>query len=421
MTKVAEWHMDDPGTMFDSVGSNNGTLFGVSVIPDGYAGSGFHFSGDLTSHVEVPDTNGTLNPGAADFEVTVHARFSDTPNSTVGDYDLIRKGLKTTSGGDWKIEILPTSTGAANPRCWFSDGTNAHSVRGNQDLADGQWHTITCVKTSSVDQLIVDGVTTSSTPKTPVGSIANTAPVVIGQKWGGGDQYTGDLDEITIETGSAGVTGGDTTPPKFTLGTPPSGANSVGTATNVTATFGEKVQGVGASSFTLAPSAGGAAVSAAYTSNTAGTKWTLNPDVNLAKDTVYTVTLNSGITDAAGNPLSGSPVTWQFLTGPAPAVKATGTSPAPGAVGVAVSTTVKATFTEPVQNVTPSTFTLTGPSGGVPAAVTRSGTTNTWLLVPNSALAAGTTYTATLVGGTSGITDLAGNPLKTVTWSFTTA
>jgi hypothetical protein len=35
-------------------------------------------------------------------------------------------------------------------------------------------------------------------------------------------------------------------------------------------------------------------------------------------------------------------------------------------------------------------------------------------------LASKTRYTVTLVGGSSGITDLYGNPLKTTTWSFTT-
>lgn len=419
LTTVADWQMESTQTMVDgSSGGNNGTPFGISAT-DGSTGSGYHFEGSLNSHVEVPD-NGTLNPDLADYRVSLHVRFTAAPSAAVGDYDLIRKGLKTTSGGDWKIEILTSSTGAANPRCWWSDGTNAQSIRGNQDLADGAWHTITCVKTSSANSLIVDGATISATPKVPIGAITNTAPVVVGQKWGGGDQYTGDMDDITIQKGPAG-TPTPNTPPSFTAGTPANNANSVALATNVTATFSEKVQGVGAGDFTVAPTAGGAAVAAAYTSNSAGTKWTLNPAVNLIKDTWYTVTLTGAITDVQGAPLNNSPVTWQFLTGPAPTVKSTGMSPLPGATGVPVTSPVSATFSERVQNVTTSTFTLTSAAGTVSATVNRSGTTNTWILKPDAPLAGGTAYTVTLVGGTSGITDMVGNPLKTVTWAFTTA
>ncbi|MFD2093539.1 Ig-like domain-containing protein [Blastococcus deserti] len=49
--------------------------------------------------------------------------------------------------------------------------------------------------------------------------------------------------------------------------------------------------------------------------------------------------------------------------------------------------------------------------------MTRSGTTNTWILNPDESLAGNTKYTATLA---SGITDAAGNPLAPVSWSFTT-
>ena len=42
-------------------------------------------------------------------------------------------------------------------------------------------------------------------------------------------------------------------------------------------------------------------------------------------------------------------------------------------------------------------------------------------LTPSSALASSTTYTATVVGGASGVKDAAGNALATnFTWSFTT-
>ena len=99
----------------------------------------------------------------------------------------------------------------------------------------------------------------------------------------------------------------------------------------------------------------------------------------------------------------------------------TSLSPASGATGIAVGALTTATFSEPVQGVDTSSFTLTGPDGSpVTATVAQSGTTNKWILDPVAKLAAGTTYTATLTGGPTAIRDLAGNPLAGTTWSFTT-
>jgi hypothetical protein len=209
---------------------------------------------------------------------------------------------------------------------------------------------------------------------------------------------------------------GTGTGPTFKSGTPAANANSVGLAANVTATFNQQVQNVDSSTFALTPD-GGTPVSAAYAANSTGTKWTPNPDVNLLKDHWYTVGLTTGITNTSGAPLA-APVSWRFLTGPAPTVSSK--TPAKGAIGVSTTTTVTATFSEPVLDVTRTTFTLTSAAGTVTATVARSGTSNKWILTPSAPLQSATLYTATLLGGSSGITDLVGNPLKTTTWSFTT-
>ncbi|WP_246199656.1 DUF7594 domain-containing protein [Arthrobacter zhaoguopingii] len=102
----------------------------------------------------------------------------------------------------------------------------------------------------------------------------------------------------------------------------------------------------------------------------------------------------------------------------------TGTSPTAGATGVAVTANASGTFSEAMtaSTITSSTFTLTaqGSTTPVPAAVTYSG--NVATLNPGSDLAAGTTYTATIKGGSAGVKDAAGNPLSSdKTWTFTTA
>jgi Domain of unknown function (DUF4082)/Bacterial Ig-like domain/Bacterial Ig domain len=95
----------------------------------------------------------------------------------------------------------------------------------------------------------------------------------------------------------------------------------------------------------------------------------------------------------------------------------TGRTPAPGATGVATTTTVTATFNESVQPGS-ITFELRDPQNAlVPATVTYDGPTRTARLTPSSPLAASTIYTASVRA-----TDLAGNQMPSpVTWSFTTA
>jgi hypothetical protein len=102
----------------------------------------------------------------------------------------------------------------------------------------------------------------------------------------------------------------------------------------------------------------------------------------------------------------------------------TGTSPAAGATGVAVTANVTGTFSEAMDasTITPATFTLTTGTTTVPAAVTYNSTGLVATLNPDADLAAGTTYTATIRGGTSGVKDVAGNALAADrTWTFTTA
>jgi hypothetical protein len=71
---------------------------------------------------------------------------------------------------------------------------------------------------------------------------------------------------------------------------------------------------------------------------------------------------------------------------------------------------------------TPATFTLTTGTTTVPAAVSYDSTDKVATLNPDADLAAGTTYTATIKGGSDGVKDAAGNALATdTTWTFTTA
>ena len=88
--------------------------------------------------------------------------------------------------------------------------------------------------------------------------------------------------------------------------------------------------------------------------------------------------------------------------------------PAAGSSGVAVTTPVSATFSEPVTSAS-ITMTLKDP-GGVTVPTTFAYNAGTATLTPNSQLAYSTAYTATV----SGAQDAAGNTMTQVTWTFTT-
>ena len=148
---------------------------------------------------------------------------------------------------------------------------------------------------------------------------------------------------------------------------------------------------------------------------------TLNPSADLAADRQYTATLLGGaaaIRDAAGTPLTSS--SWTFTTGPAPVI--TARTPSPGATLVRRASNITATFSEAIQGASTTTVFLKNTATGalIPAAVSRYGTTNQWILNPSASLAAKTSYTVTVVGGPAAVRDLAGNALSTVSWTFTT-
>jgi hypothetical protein len=193
---VSLWHMDETSgtTMRDSVGPNNGTLTSVALGQPGFLNGAFGFNG-ASSIVKVPN-NPSLIPGADDFTVTVHVKFSAVPSPAIGDYDLIRRGLSSTTGGDWKLEILRRDNGTtAKASCHASGSVSARTNTNGPNLADNAWHTITCVKRAASLTLQVDGATY---PKAAtIGSITNTSQLTVGAK-STGDWYGGLMDEVSF-------------------------------------------------------------------------------------------------------------------------------------------------------------------------------------------------------------------------------
>jgi subtilisin family serine protease len=198
--------------------------------------------------------------------------------------------------------------------------------------------------------------------------------------------------------------------PAVTAMAPAAGATNVPTNVAVTATFNESVT-ASTIAFTLKDAAG-TPVSAAVAYNDATHTATLTPTKLLTTATTYTATV-SGATDVNGNVMV--PVSWSFTTEATPAV--TSESPAPGATGVPLGTTVTATFNKSVVSSSIA-FTLKNAAGNsVSATLTYNDTTHGATLTPSAPLAPNATYTATV----SAAKDASGNSLAAaVTWSFTT-
>lgn len=176
------WTLDEVGssTAGDSSGNGNvGTNY--NVVGDG---SGYTFNG-RDSRVVVPNAT-SLNPGLADFSWGVTLSMTSPPDA--GDsYDVLRKGLATTKGGNYKLEVK-NSSGRAIARCSSksirADGTKvAAAIQGSSNLADGKQHIVRCVKTSSSITLYVDALAPrTKTFASALGSVSNTSHLALGAK-----------------------------------------------------------------------------------------------------------------------------------------------------------------------------------------------------------------------------------------------
>ncbi len=206
---AALWHMNETSgtTMFDAVGSDNGTFAGhpVKLGVAGLAGTAYGFGAAYglkgQSYVSVPSTDG-LNPYNANLTATIDVNTTGTPPPEPDDWDLFRKGTYLSPGpwNEFKMELQQDG----QISCGFDGTLNGKSeymeLQAGPKVNDGQWHTVQCVKTATTIAVVVDGQTFSKAVK--LGSISNTEPVVIGNHGTpAADQYSGALDEASLQFG----------------------------------------------------------------------------------------------------------------------------------------------------------------------------------------------------------------------------
>ena len=234
---------------------------------------------------------------------------------------------------------------------------------------------------------------------------------------------------VTLGTTDATYTATFSSPTLSVTGVSPAdGSTGVVASTNVTATFSADINQstLSNSTFTLQQGAN-PPVAATLSYNTTTHTATLDPNTDLQAGQPYTATItggSTGVTDTSGNTLAASKV-WTFTVASGPTLSVTGVSPADGSTGVVASTNVTATFSADINQSTlsNSTFTLQqGANPPVAATLSYNTTTHTATLDPNTDLQAGQTYTATITGGSTGVTDTSGNTLAaSKVWTFTVA
>jgi hypothetical protein len=260
------------------------------------------------------------------------------------------------------------------------------------------------------------GLTATFSPNAPLSnSTVYTGLITRGAKDLAGNALAANYS-WTFTTGAAR----DTSIPTVTSNVP--AVNAIGVAINqkISATFSEGMDPttISTASFTVT---GPGSTAIAGTVTYVGLTATFTPNGALDNSTAYTARFTTAVKDLAGNPLA-TTYSWTFTTSAAPDTTAptvSTTDPNSNATGVSINQKVNATFSEGMDatTITNVNFKLTGP-GTTPVAGTVTFVGLTATFTPGVPLANSTLYTGTV---TTGVEDLAGNPLATnYSWTFTT-
>lgn len=255
--------------------------------------------------------------------------------------------------------------------------------------------------------LAVNGLAATFTPASPLpGQALLTAYLsasVRSQKSGWSTVYY----SWTFTTGMTP----DTSPPTVIFATP--AAIDVPVNTAIVATFSEPMDelSINTASFFLNNGVTG------ITAYDGFNKATFTLASSLAYSTTYTATITTAVKDLAGNPMAAA-YSWTFTTSAAPDTApptVSSVNPAEGATDVTLNSGISVRFNEPMMASTlnSSTFTL---NNGMTGIVVSDGAAAKF--TPANNLAPATTYMATI---TSGVKDVAGNPMATAySWTFST-
>ena len=385
-----------------------GTQTGISVTAGATTPTGTVSMSSLSQSL----SSITVTPASPSIAVNATQQLTATGNYSDSTTDDITSSVTWSSSDTGVVSVSATGM-------LFGVSTGSATVSATSGLVTGQ---VTVTITAG------SGVTLSSiavTPSTPSIAVSATQQFTA----------TGTYSDSTTQDITANVTWSSSNSGIVSInGSGLATGSSAGSAT-VTATLGAisgntsvTVTGVTLNSIAVTPATatigeGGTQAFTATGSYSDSSTQNLTTSVTWSSS-LNTVATISAIGIATGNgggtatitATIGSltPATASVTVDPLPTI--TFKSPADGATSVAINSTISATFSEAVNTstVTTSTFTV---SGSVTGTIALSGGNTIATFMPSSSLAYGTTYTVTL---TTGIKDIAGNPIAATSWSFTT-
>lgn len=201
-TDRAVWLLDETGTPTTAVDSSGLGNHGANYNVVGN-GSGYQFNG-TSSRVVVADSD-SLDPGTANFSFGVTLVMT-IPPAQGETYDVLRKGLSSTSGGEYKIEIKNVS-GTARARCLVKDTKRVvAAIVAPTSLADGSPHSVICSKTTGGVSVKIDSLAPRTKTVAALGSVSNTSMLALGAKAestasSGFDWYRGVINDAWVRVG----------------------------------------------------------------------------------------------------------------------------------------------------------------------------------------------------------------------------
>ena len=200
---------------------------------------------------------------------------------------------------------------------------------------------------------------------------------------------------------------------------PLNNATSVPVSAIINATFSQGMNASSINSSTFLVKNGNSPVFGSVVYYSGNKTAVFRPTSPLSYGTLYNVTITTGVKDLNGTRLA-SNYTWKFTTVTVSPPVVVSTIPTNSATGIAISSSIKATFNKDMNpsTITTSTFLVKYGTTPVSGKVTYYPGNHTAVFKPSASFSYGTKYTATI---TTGAKDTAGNPLSSnYNWQFTT-
>jgi len=238
----------------------------------------------------------------------------------------------------------------------------------------------------------------------------------------GAQDLTGNVQNAFYAGIATVGTAADTTPPVVLETNPPANFTGVPLNVPVQIEFSQEIAQDSIGNVQLLQGGSPVAVTASF--SRMNTVLTLTPNVPLAANTTYTISI-AGVTDTAGNVVATQ--SQSFITGTVIKLSApvnASVTPSGGQTNVPDNTTIQIVFDSPMDSLTFDTvlgnavLELTSTSAVVPTTVSFSLDYKTVILTPSAPLASSTSYTVVVKYGQ--VTDMAGNVYyNSISQSFT--